>query len=592
MQFPSLPQMEAELAAPAPGLTPFSCAMLRNVTVEGLEPYLRYAGRRVGLDLSLAWGNHDNILQEASGEGSGAIDASTKAVVVCLWLPAFSELFAGAFAAASPETVEAETGRVLAYCSATIRALRTRTAAPIFWLGFERPAWPAYGIADARMAEGHRQVISELNTELADALAQVGSAYLIDTARCLERVGARQFYDWRYWYLARAPFSRAAMAELASEVSAHIRAATGRAKKCLVLDCDNTLWGGIVGEDGAAGIRLGTESPGAAYRDFQQEVLNLHHRGVVLALCSRNNEADVREVFRTRPEMVLREGHFAAARINWNDKATNLRELASELNLGLDSLVFADDSEFELGMVRAAAPAVETLALDSARPAEHRLRLASCDWFDVLTVTADDRARGERYLTERARRSAANGSVDLADYLRSLELRITVEDVPDADLDRAAQLCLRTNQFNLTTRRHTRQALESARASGASLLQLKVADRFGDYGIVGLSLILPEGETAFIDTFLVSCRVLGRGVESAFLAAVVEHAAARGTRQMRAAYVPTPKNAQVAGFYSRHGFAASGLADGVHRFSLRWTAGCVPVPEHLRAAAEHPGVTQ
>lgn len=586
MIFPRLADIEDALAVQSDGHGKLNLAVLRNVTVEGLEPYLRYAAMQDRLRLELQWGDYDNILQEASGTGSGVVNDGTQAILVCLWLPAFSEVLGFRFASVNAEHIEAELLRVRDYCSATLRALRERSAASILWLGFEPPAWPSHGILNTTGRTSQRSAIASLNTFLVAELAQAGNAWLVDSGACLERVGAASFYDWRYWHIAHAPFGRNALAEIAGEIQKHLRAETGRVRKCLILDCDNTLWGGIVGEDGVEGIRIGSEHPGTAYREFQLEVLNLYHRGVILGLCSKNNEADVLEVLRSRSDMMLREEHFSIMRVNWQDKATNLREIATDLNIGLDSIVFADDSDFEINLVRDALPEVATLHVSTAKPYENRGLLVQGGWFDTHALTEEDRSRGKMYRAEVARKNLATTITDMSEYLKSLEMRLSVEAITDAELNRAAQLCQRTNQFNLTTKRYSCDELAAFKASpDATLLLLRLADRFGDYGIIGFCMAINEGSHARIDTFLMSCRALGRGVETAFLALCAQAAAEKGASTITASYVPTQKNGQVATFYQRHGFATMAEAEHAMQFALQWEPGRIAVPAHFTLAA-------
>ena len=583
MIFPCLADIEDALSSQSESQTAFRFAVLRNVTLEGLEPYLRYAGMVDGLRIELKWGDYDNILQEASGLGSCVVNENTQAVLVSLWLPAFSEILGFTFAAASAQQITDELARVRAYCNATLRALRERSAAQILWLGFEPPAWPSYGIIDAKSPPAgisQRAIIAELNAFVARELDKVGNAWLVDTSQCLERIGAKDFYDWRFWHLAHAPYGRRALAELAGEVQKHLRAETGRVRKCLILDCDNTLWGGIVGEDGVNGISIGTEHPGTSYREFQLEVLNLYHRGVILGLCSKNNNEDVLEVLRTRSNMVLREEHFAIMRINWQDKVTNLREIAAELNIGHDSIVFVDDSDFEINLVRTALPEVATLHVPAVRGYDNRNLLLSCGWFDTHSLTDEDRTRSKMYRADAQRKHMAATITDMGDYLKSLEMRLTVAPVTEAELDRVSQLCQRTNQFNLTTRRYSRDELAAFIASpNSSLLLLRLSDRFGDYGVVGFCLAIHSGSVANFDTFLMSCRALGRGVETAFLALCAEKIAEKGASFLTGSYLPTKKNGQVANFYQRHGFTTVAESEYEMAFSLQWEPGRLAVPE-------------
>jgi FkbH-like protein len=583
MIFPRLAEIEGALSSQNQGHTTFQLAVLRNVTVEGMEPYLRYASMLDGMRLQLHWGDYDNILQEASGLGSGAVNGNTQAVLVSLWLAAFSEILSFSFASASAQQIADESARVRAYCAATLRALREQTAAPILWLGFEQPAWPSNGIVDANSPPtgiSQRAVIAELNYFVIRELEKAGNAWLVDASLCLERVGSKDFYDWRYWHIARAPYGRSALAELAGEVHKHLRAETGKVRKCLILDCDNTLWGGIVGEDGVNGIHIGTGYPGTAYREFQLEVLNLYNRGVILGLCSKNNYEDVLEVLHSRSDMVLREEHFAIMRINWQDKVTNLREIAAELNIGLESIVFIDDSDFEINLVREALTEVTTLPVPSARPYEYRDILLRCGWFDTHAITDEDRSRSKMYRADAQRKHLASKITDMGDYLKSLEMQLIVAHVTDAELDRVAQLCQRTNQFNLTTRRYSHDELAAHLASPEStLLLMRLSDRFGDYGIVGFCLAINSGSVSNIDTFLMSCRALGRGAETAFLALCARKLAEKEASLITGVYRPTKKNGQVSNFYQRHGFTTVSESETEVTFSLQWVPNLIPVPE-------------
>jgi FkbH-like protein len=583
MIFPRLSEIENALSSQNPSHASFQLAVLRNVTLEGLEPFLRYAGMQDGLRYVIHWGDYDNILQEANGLGSGIVNENTQAVLVSLWLPAFSEILGFTFASSSSQKITDELARVRAYCTSTLRALRERSPVPILWLGFEPSAWPSFGIADTQSPPAgvsQREVIADLNAFVARELDNLGNGWLVDTSQCLERVGAKDFYEWRYWNIARAPFGLKALAELAGEVQKHLRAQTGRGRKCLILDCDNTLWGGIVGEDGVNGILIGPEHPGNAYREFQLEVLNLHHRGVIVGLCSKNNYEDVMEVLRTRSEMVLREEHFAIMRINWQDKVLNLREIAEELNIGLDSIVFADDSDFEVNLVRKALPEVTTLHVPAARSYENRGLLLSGGWFDTHALTDEDRSRTKKYRADTQRKQLAASITDMGDYLKSLEMHLTVAPVTEAELDRAAQLCQRTNQFNLTTRRYSRDELATYMASPAStMLLLRMSDRFGDYGIVGLCLAIQSGSVANFDVFLMSCRALGRDAETAFLALCAETVSKKGASILTGSYLPTKKNGQVANFYQRHGFRTVAEFKNEYKFSLDLEQGRILVPE-------------
>jgi FkbH-like protein len=325
-----------------------------------------------------------------------------------------------------------------------------------------------------------------------------------------------------------------------------------------VLDCDNTLWGGVVGEDGIAGIKLGASAPGSGFVEFQAAILDLYHRGILLAINSKNNEADVLEVLEHHPQSLLRPRHFAAMRVNWNDKATNLREIAAQLNIGLDALVFADDNPVECRLVRERVPEVVTIELPSD-PSRYARLLRDLPYFDTLTLSDEDKRRTEMYRAEaqRSQLQASSGSMD--EFLASLEMVLTLRAGDPFTTPRIAQLTQKTNQFNLTTRRYTEAEIEAAIADPRrTVVCAELTDTFDRSGIIAVAITHDEGDSGegetIIDTLLMSCRVIARGVEHALIAHVASEARARGRRVLVGEFLPTAKNGQVAGLYERFGF--------------------------------------
>jgi FkbH-like protein len=561
---PTLAEIEDRLSATRKSnLPPLRLAVLRNVTVESIEPYLEFMASELGFRAEVTFGGFDNFAQEALGGAPELLHRNLDAALVFSPLPALSASLDTGFAALSPAQVEEEVARLVELFAAAARGIRAQTNAMILWHGLESPLYPALGIQDAQLPLGQAAVVTKLNEGLRQALSQVDNAYLVSMQSCLARIGARQFYDVRYWHLARSPYSRQGLAEIAREDFKYLRALKGRARKCLVLDCDNTLWGGIVGEDGLEGIKLGGSHPGSAFLEFQREVLSLHRRGVILAVCSKNNEADVAEVFDRHPDMILRREHIAAWRVNWRDKGSNLREIATELNIGIESLVFVDDSEFEINLVRTVAPEVQVLQLPHARPSDYRWILAACGAFDLPHLTEEDRNRGALYQAETTRHRELAQSTDLESYCRSLEIKLLIGRADAMSIPRIAQQTQKTNQFNLTTRRYSDADIRSfAEDDDHEVLWLRVSDKFGDMGIVGSCVMRYAGDRAIIDTLLLSCRALGRGIESRFLEESMHLARRHGARHILGQYIPTGKNGQVAEFYACQGFSPVPAEDG------------------------------
>ncbi len=530
-------------------------SVLRNVIVEPIEPYLKFLALQIGYNAQVVFGEYDNIFQEVVGGDRRLLNEDTDCVLVFARLENISWRLSCDFQGLVPEDVRSEMKRIEEYIQTVMAGIRRQTEAMVLWHGFETPVYPGFGIWDSQVDTGQTAVIRELNDYLRSVLRKTANAYFVDLNLCIARIGARTFYDPRYWHIGRAPYSREALCEIAGEEFKFIRALKGKNKKCLVLDCDGVLWGGIIGEDGLAGIQLGRTYPGSAYFEFQQEVVNLYNRGVIIALCSKNNPDDVWEVFRKHPDMLLKEEHIATAQVNWTDKAANLRQIALDLNIGLDSIVFLDDSEFETNLIRQAVPEVEVIHLPRNKAVEHKDILVSCGLFDTVTISEEDKKRGAMYRSEVSRKELQAKATDMVAYYKSLEMILEVRFADKFAIPRVAQLTQKTNQFNLTTRRYSDADIERfCDAHESDVIYARLSDKFGDSGIIGVCILNYEGKAALIDTFLLSCRVLGRGVENAFLAQALRLARNRGCESAVGEYYATRKNSQVKDFYGRQGF--------------------------------------
>lgn len=323
-------------------------------------------------------------------------------------------------------------------------------------------------------------------------------------------------------------------------------------KKCIVLDLDNTLWGGIVGEDGLDGIKLSLTSPGASFIAFQQALLDLYNRGIVLTINSRNNFEDAIKVIRSHPNMILKEHHFAAMRINWNDKTDNIIDLAKELNIGLDSMVFFDDDSTNRASVRAMLPEVETPELPT-NPANYTRFLISLPYFKSITITDEDKMRGNLYVTERLRKEAEKSFVDKNKFLKDLDLELQIFIDDPSSVTRLAQLTEKTNQFNINKHPMTEEEIiELINSPKHKVFYGRATDRFGDHGIINFAVAENKGNLWNIDDFLMSCRVIGRGIEEAFLASIGQVIKTSGAKQLSIKFVPTEKNKPAEEFVNKH----------------------------------------
>ena len=530
-------------------------AFLRNIVVEPIEPYLAYLALQLECSLDASFGGYDTVLQDALSGLGGGINNETDAILIFYHLDQSSQFLSRRFATLSYDQINEEVQNTLNYVFTVIKSIRKHSSALVLWHSFEYQPFPAFGAVDFSMADGQNNTIARLNEGIRDFLASDRWAKLIDMNAIIIRMGVDRFYDRRNWHLAKSPYSLEALSEIALENFRLIRAVRGGGYKCVVVDCDNTLWGGVIGEDGIGEIKLGTTFPGSAYREFQQELVNLHHLGVLVALSSKNNPEDVWNVFDTHDGMILKREHVVAHRLNWDDKADNIISIAKQLNIGLDSIVFIDDSVFEIERVRRSLPEVATLHFDSKKPHEYRHALLKAGFFDLLYRTSEDRERTNLYRAEEKRQAELHTAEDVEAFLSTLELRAHVAEISMDIIPRVAQLTQKTNQFNLTTRRYSEDDIISFHESeDYQILSVFLDDKFGSYGMIGVCILKYSSQNILIDTFLLSCRALGRNVEDVMLWTIMKIGKQKVMSKIIGDYIPSKKNAQVANFYQSHGF--------------------------------------
>jgi FkbH-like protein len=547
-------------------------AWLASFTTELFRPYLIVEAARRGVRIEpyfAPFGQIEQaILDEAGALYAGRPELAILAIRVEDTAPALGDGFAGLPPAEARRLVDEHVARL----EACVRALRQRSTARVLVWNQPPPRRLAAGLADPSLELAQTEMIGELNRALARRLAAISDVFVFDAHRLATEVGTAAFYDPKLAQLARMPFTPRAQAALAGALARHAAALWRPPCKVLVLDLDNTLWGGVLGEDGIAGIALGDDYPGSAFTAFQRVVASYRDRGILLALASKNNEADVAEVFAQHPGLVLRLDDFVARQIHWNDKAHSLRAIAAELNLGLDALAFFDDNPVERAWVRQQLPEVTVIDVP-ASPLGFGDALDASGAFDLVAITREDRERTRLYQSDQARQRLADATGSIDDFLRALGMRITIGAVAADTLPRVVQLLAKTNQFNTTTRRHGQADLEAMIARGAIALWMRIEDRFGDNGLVGVAIGVPEPATgpsdAFrIDSLLMSCRVLGRRAEHALLGTLARRARAAGVHQLIGEFIPTKKNAPAAGFYRDAGFAPVDGEPGRWRLAL------------------------
>lgn len=423
--------------------------------------------------------------------------------------------------------------------------------------------WPSgdrgLGVLNMSPGLGPAYHLMRMNARLAESLAEAPNVYVLDAGRWVAAAGSLASSP-KLWHLGKIAFGPEVLKHAAADIKAAMRAIRGQARKLVVLDLDDTLWGGIVGDMGWRNLKLGGHDPlGEAFCAFQRALKALTRRGIVLGIVSKNTESIALEAIDCHPEMALRRSDFAGWRINWRDKAENLAELAAELNLGLESIVFIDDNPVERARVREAWPQVFVPEWPTDKLLyEQALSELCC--FDAVAISDEDSARTRMYRKERERRAALSTSQSLDGYLASLDLQVSIEPLGEANLTRATQLLNKTNQMNLVTRRLAEREFQAwADDERHRVYVFRVADRFDDYGLTGIGSLSLDGHTARVCDFVLSCRVIGRGVEQTLLYALIEEAKSFGMKELLAELVPTPRNAPCQSFFEEQsGWATIG----------------------------------
>ena len=413
--------------------------------------------------------------------------------------------------------------------------------------------------------------VSAFNSHAQHLSRQHSQVKWVDFSEFTSHYDADSLINWKYYLMSQTLLNPKLVHEYQEWWQRIERELSLNRKKCLVLDLDNTLWGGVLGEDGIDGIQLGGDYPGKAFSYWQRSLLELARNGLILAICSKNNEADVLEAWEKNPAMVLKREHFSAIRINWRDKATNMRELADELNISLDSMVFLDDSPAERELVRQLLPQVEVPDFP-VKPYE-LMPFFKClveKYFRIYTITNEDRSKAEQYRANARRNAEQARFIDLESYLYSLDIQLDIMLADEHNLPRISQMTQKTNQFNLTTRRYTEADVRQLIDAGWRVYCMSASDRFGDNGITGTIFVEPVNDTTVnIDTLLLSCRILGKGIEEAFVKTVFNLLRLDGYRKVTADYLPTAKNGQTADFYDRMGMICVGTGgDGSKHYEM------------------------
>lgn len=423
---------------------------------------------------------------------------------------------------------------------------------------FVIPTYSPFGIFESKVEFGLKDIVLDLNKKLKELCKNQDSVYLYDFNSFVTKFGERNVLEYKKMFFGDIKISFDTIPYLIYEFVGYLKPLLGLNKKCIVLDLDNTLWGGIVGEEGFEGIKLGPDPAGRPFVEFQRVLKSLLKSGIILAINSTNNSEDAMKVIKEHPHMVLKEEDFACLKINWNDKIANMKDIAKELNIGLDSMVFFDDDPVNRELIKMSIPEIKTIDLPQD-PSSYALILRDLNDFNVLKITDDDFKRAKMYSQEQERHDLESTTKNLDEYLKKLDIKVKVQLADKFSIPRISQLSLKTNQFNLTTKRYQEEEIKKFAKDDKMIVGCaEVEDKFGESGITNIFIIKKNNEEWILDTFLLSCRIIGRGIEEGILGKIIEMAKKEGVKKIKAQFIPTQKNKPAENFLSNYGFQKEG----------------------------------
>lgn len=533
-------------------------ALLGDCATQLLATAIRGYALEMNLPLRVFEADYDQIDAQLMDTGSEFYAFAPETVLLYRCTEKLYERFVrtpldarAAFAETETEKIRAEWARV-----------QHGTKVDILFFAFLPMDDGVFGSYALREGSAFPYQLLKLNYLLAEAAREAGNVRLIDLEPIRAHMGYDAFHDPKLYAIAKMPISTQALPAVASRVVDAILARKGRFHKCAIVDLDNTLWGGVIGDDGLEGIQIGELGQGHAFTEFQTWLKELKNRGVMLAVCSKNDEANAKEPFLRHPEMVLKLDDFSAFVANWEDKASNIRRIQKELNIGLDSMVFFDDNPFERNLVRTMLPEVEVPELPED-PAEYTAFARMQNLFDTNSYSDEDRVRTERYLAEKSRTELSAGIDNYDDYLKALGMKAVCAPFDAFHIPRIAQLTQRSNQFNLRTVRYSEQEIEEIAANPRYITRYyTLRDRFGEHGLIAVVILEKRENELFVNEWLMSCRVLKRGMEQFIADSILRAAREAGVARVVGEYIPTPKNAMVKDLYASMGFRP--LGDGLY----------------------------
>ncbi|MDO8510932.1 MAG: HAD-IIIC family phosphatase [Nanoarchaeota archaeon] len=545
-------------------------AFLSNFTINGLPEILKVKSHQESIWIDYYNAPYNQYIQEILNPASGLYKKEPDLIFLLLDVePFLGEFFFFPYRYSIEQRKDLVKEKIKEI-EDFLTILQERSKAKIVINEFLVPAYSSRGILESKQEYGLTESIHKINEQLRDICKNNGRLFTFPLNSFCSHQKSNPLSEPKIYYLTDMKFSTDGLIDLASEYLSYIYPLASKSKKCLVLDLDNTLWGGVVGEDGPEGLKLGPDKEGRPFLDFQKLLLDLFERGIILAINSKNNYEDAMEVIRNHKYMLLREDHFACIKINWQDKATNMKEIAKELEIGLDSLVFLDDDSTNQALIRELVPEVTVIDLPKDVSLYPSI-IKNLKFFNLFHITPEDVKRGKMYVDQKKRSLLESEMKDLNTFIKQLQVKVMVRSADESTLDRITQLTQKTNQFNLTTKRYQEEEIYELFKSADHLIKsITVEDKFGDYGTTGVVIVKKDADKRcwHIDTFLLSCRVLGKTVEFALMEDLIKRAKMEGIENIKGHFIPTKKNKPAENFLEECGFVLSKEDDQIKEYTF------------------------
>ena len=559
LKYTEILQRNKELAGTG-NSQPYTIGILSNVIINSIKEILEYSCRTHHLEPNIEAGNYDNIVQDST-------HYQQKDLVIVFYdvlniIDQVSEYF---------EDIDEQkyiSLRNKIFSEIDIILENLKNTPSVVFNSFSSACFAGINIQPSKSD----QFVDEINTYL--NTKKSNNVTIVNIDQLFIHIGLKRSIDYRFYHSSKAPYSFEFFKWYVLAIEPLILKNTGKLKKAIIFDCDNTLWKGIIGEDGIDAIDMSpTSKEGRIFHKVQQIAVYLSKRGVLVGICSKNIELDVLEVFKNHKDMVLKEEHIVIKKINWVDKVDNIKSIASELNIGIDSLVFVDDSSFEINLIKEQIPEVHTIQVPAAIYEYPDLLLKSIRSQFSLVINSDDARKTEMYKQQYQREESKKSFTSIEDYLALLGIELTVFCNNKEHIPRISQLTQKTNQFNLTTHRYTESQIEAFLSEGNNnIYSMSVKDKYGDNGLTGVCIVKEEGinpKKVIIDTLLMSCRIIGRNIEIAYVDFIINDLTRKGYEVLTAEYIPTKKNEQVADFYEKMGLHLIHHSKEIKQYELK-----------------------